>query len=56
MKPAADHAVHGQQVSLPTRVIMCSAEFWVAVLLVTWVQMTWVSPIFPGQDHNSDVT
>ena len=31
-------------------------EFWVAVLRVTWGQMTWISPVFPGQDHNSDMT
>jgi hypothetical protein len=56
VKPAADNVVHGQQASLPARQDALSGVLSGFDAGDLGVQMTWISPVFPGQDHNSDVT
>ena len=56
VKPAADYLVHGQQISLPARQYALSGVLGGCSAGDLGVQMTWFSPVFPGQDRNSDVT
>ena len=41
---------------LPTRQYALSGVLGGCAAGDLGVQMTWISPVFPGQDHNSDVT